>query len=218
MTQVALLTAQVDLRNLVTLPRVAQALFGSALAISGEGVLGLAVAGRDGSDGLTVGVYQSVDGMHWRFSLAGSARAEPDEFAGSGGAVLSVPGLAGLSHGFAAAWTDTTEGTARTRIARNDTGVCGRLASPPAQVPRLQPTLAAADDALVLIQAGLSPAGLTSIPGSNSDPRGPPLPQTLELVHRMCRNSASYSGSRSALTAVAPRRFRSSLRAPLLCW
>ena len=61
-TQVALLTAQVDLRNLVTRPRVAQAPFGSARAISGEGVLGLAVAGRDGSDGLTVGVYQCVMG------------------------------------------------------------------------------------------------------------------------------------------------------------
>ena len=160
-TQVALLTAQLDLRSLVTLPRVAQAPFGSALAISGEGVLGLAVAGRDGDSGVTVGVYQSADGTHWSFSGAGSARPEPDNLAGLGGPVLSMPGIAGLPHGFAVAWTDTTEGTERTHIARNDTGVWEQVAPPPAQGPRLLPTLAAEGDALVLIQAGLSPAGLT---------------------------------------------------------
>jgi len=160
-TQVGLLTAQLDLRTLVTLPRISQAPFGSALAISGDGVLGLAVAGRDGSDAVTVGVYQSADGTHWRFSRAGSARAEPDELAGLGGAVLSMPSIAGLPHGFAVAWTDTTQGTARTRIARNDTGGWAQLAAPPARGTRLLPTLAVADQALVLIQAGLSPAGLT---------------------------------------------------------
>ncbi|MHB8275194.1 MAG: hypothetical protein ACYDC9_10595 [Dermatophilaceae bacterium] len=160
-TQVGLLTPQLGLRTVVTLPPVAQAPFGSALAISGEGVLGLAVAGRDGSDGVTVGVYQSADGTHWRFSRAGSARAEPDELAGLGGAVLSMPSIAGLPHGFALAWTDTTQGTERTRIARNDTGGWEQVAAPPAQGTRLLPTLAVADQALVLIQAGLSPAGLT---------------------------------------------------------
>ena len=160
-TQVGLLTPQLDLRTVVTLPPVAQAPFGSALAISGDGVLGLAVAGRDGSDGVTVGVYQSVDGTNWQLSRAGSARAEPDELAGLGGAVLSMPSIAGLSHGFAVAWTDTTQGTQRTRIARNDTGGWEELAAPPAQGTRLLPTLAVDDQALVLIQAGLSPAGLT---------------------------------------------------------
>lgn len=160
-TQVGLLTAQLDLRTLMTLPRVAQAPFGSALAVSGDGVLGLAVAGRDGIDGVTVGVYQSVDGAHWRFSRAGSARAEPDELTGLGGAVLSMPSIAGLPHGFAVAWTDATSGTQRTHIARNDTGGWEELAAPPARGTRLLPTLAVADQALVLIQAGLSPAGLT---------------------------------------------------------
>jgi len=160
-TQVGLLTPQLDLRTVVTLPRVAQAPFGSALAVSGDGVFGLAVAGRDGSDGVTVGVYQSADATNWRFSRAGTARAEPDELAGLGGAVLSMPSITGLSHGFAVAWTDTTRGTERTRIARNDTGGWEELAAPPAQGARLLPTLAFADQALVLIQAGLSPAGLT---------------------------------------------------------
>jgi hypothetical protein len=160
-TQVGLLTPQLQLRTLATLPRIAQAPFGSALAVSGDGVLGLAVAGRDRFDGVTVGIYQSVDGAHWRFSRAGTARAEPDELAGLGGAVLSMPGIAGLPHGFAVAWTDTTQGTARTRIARNDTGRWAQLAAPPARGTRLLPTLAAADGVLVLIQAGLSPAGLT---------------------------------------------------------
>lgn len=160
-TQVALLTPQLQLRTLVTLPRIAQAPFGSALAVSGDGVLGLAVAGRDGSDGVTVGVYQSADGTHWLLSRAGSARAEPDELTGLGGVVLSMPSIAGLPHGFAVAWTDTTQGTERTHIARNDTGGWEQLAPPPAQGTRLLPTLAVADQALVLIQAGLSPAGLT---------------------------------------------------------
>jgi len=160
-TQVGLLTPQLDLRRLVRLPRVARAPFGSALAISGDGVLGLAVAGRNGSDGVTVGVYQSVDGAHWRFSRAGGARAEPDELTGLGGPVLSMPSIAGLRHGFAVAWTDTTSGTERTRIARNHTGGWEELAAPPARGTRLLPTLAVADESLVLIQAGLSLAGLT---------------------------------------------------------
>ena len=160
-TQVALLTPQLDIATVVRLPRVAQAPFGSALAISGEGVLGLAVAARDDSRGVTVGVYQSTDGTHWQFSRAGSARAEPDRLPGLGGAVLSMPSIAGLRRGFAVAWTDTTEGTERTRLARNDTGNWEQLAPPPAQGARLLPTLAVADQALVLIQAGLSSVGLT---------------------------------------------------------
>ena len=160
-TQVALLTSQLGVRTVATLPSVAQAPFGSALAISGEGVLGLAVAARDRSDNLIIGIYQSSDGTHWQFSPAGSAKAEPDELAGLGGVVLSMPSIAGLPHGFAVAWTDATGGIERTRIARNDTGAWKDVAPPPARGRRLLPTLAVAGETLVLVQAGLTPAGLT---------------------------------------------------------
>lgn len=160
-TQVALLTPALQVRTTTTLPAIARAPFGSTLAISGDGVLGLAVAGRDRSDNLTVGVYQSSDGTHWQFSRAGSARAEPDEMAGLGGVVLSMPGLAGLPHGFVVAWTDTTTGTERTRIARNDTGSWKDVAPPPAAGSRLLPTVAATRRGLVLVQAAVTPRGLT---------------------------------------------------------
>ena len=160
-TQVAVVTAQLDVQTEVTLPPVAQAPFGSALSISGDGVFGLVVAGRDRSSGITVGVYQSVDGVRWQLSRAGTARAEPDRLVGLGGPVLSMPSIAGLLHGFAVAWTDTTGGTVRAHVARNDTGAWVEVAAPPAEGTRLLPTLAFVDQTLVLLQAGLSPAGLT---------------------------------------------------------
>ena len=160
-THVAVVTPQLGVRTEVVLPPVAQAPFGSALAIDGDGVFGLVVAGRDASSGITVGVYQSADGVSWQLGRAGTAQAEPDALAGLGGPVLSMPSIAGLAHGFAVAWTDTTGGTARTHVARNDTGTWSQVAAPPADGTRLLPTLAVVDRTLVLLQAGLSSTGLT---------------------------------------------------------
>lgn len=160
-TRVARLTAQLRVLGTVTLPRVAQAPFGSQLAVSGAGVYGLVVAGRDASDGITVAVYTSTNGVSWLAETAGSARAAPDELPGLGGAVLSMPTIAGLPRGFAVAWTDAAGGIERTRLARDDTGRWQEVAAPPAAGPVLLPTVAAAGHDLVVIQAGLGPAGLT---------------------------------------------------------
>ncbi|MHB1491848.1 MAG: hypothetical protein ACYCTH_15325 [Cellulomonas sp.] len=43
------------------------------------------VPGRDSSSGITVGVYQSAEGVSWQLSRAGTARAELDKLAGLGG-------------------------------------------------------------------------------------------------------------------------------------
>lgn len=160
-TVVARLTPQLGVQSVSPLPRVARAPFGSDLAVSGQGVLGLVVAGRDGADGVAVQVYQSRDGTHWTVSQAGKGRAEPDRLSGLGGAVLSMPSIAGLPHGFVVAWTDTTTGTERTLIARDDGGGWQQTAPPPAAAGRLLPTVAVADGGLVLLQAGLGPTGLS---------------------------------------------------------
>lgn len=160
-TVVALLTPQLDPGTLTTLPHVAQAPFGSQLAISGEGVIGLIVAARDGADGVAVEVYQSQDGTRWRVSRAGFGRAEPDRLPGLGGAVLSMPSISGLRHGFVAAWTDTTQGIERTRLARGDAGGWQEIPAPPTQDARLLPTVAVAGGDVIVVQAALGAAGLS---------------------------------------------------------
>lgn len=159
-TQVAVLNPQLAVTGVQTLPAVAPAPFGSAMALSGAGSVGLAVAARDGTDTLAITLYQSTDGAHWTPSPVARARATPDSLPGLGGDVLSMPSITGLGRGFAVAWTDDSTGTPATQLAVGQPGSWQQIPPPAAAGIRLLPTVAAGGGTLLLTEAGLSPAGL----------------------------------------------------------
>lgn len=145
------------------LPPATQAPFGSSMAVSGSGAIGLVVAGEARGDGLDIVAYRSTDAIHWTATHLGRGRTQPDSLPGLEGPLLSMPTITGLPSGFAVAWTDASTGIERTRLAA-DYGSGWQSVTPPGTPDSLAsvlPTVVARGDHLILVQATGRSTGLT---------------------------------------------------------